>query len=132
LTARLSARWNVEQVPDRLRLNILPCAVHIFFRLTTSLKSTNAGRGQPSFVQKRQRFFLLRPSFFVIMRQSTSRIDPARKVLKFFGSDKVRPSPYAGNPATCENMHLVNCFRLASCIMVGRSLRNRLDMRFDQ
>src|SRR3954463_6504224 len=58
-----TARWKAAQLPERLRLNSLPWLVQSFLRPCTSLKSTNAGRGQPSFVQKRQRFLRPRPSF---------------------------------------------------------------------
>src|SRR5207245_2550527 len=67
LTAALTARWNAAQLPERLRLCSLPCGVHIFFSVGMSLKSTNAGRGQPSLVQNRQRLLRPLPSFLRII-----------------------------------------------------------------
>ena len=36
-TASATARWNAAQLPERLRENILPWLVHIFFKVNTSL-----------------------------------------------------------------------------------------------
>src|ERR1051326_7082097 len=67
LIAVLTARWNGAQLPERLRLWSLPCGVHNFFSVATSLKSTKAGRGQPSFVQKRPLRLRPLPSFLRII-----------------------------------------------------------------